>query len=173
MIILFYCLFGFILAVFLLTVFVGAPYVPSRRSELAAMFNAFTQLPRKGAFLDIGSGDGIVLRVARDCGFERAMGYEINPFLVVLSKFLLRRDSGASVCIKNFWTSKFPDDTSVVYVFGESRDIKGIYEKTQRESTRLQRSIWMISYGFEVPGVKTHSKHKAYVLYQISPLQSQ
>jgi len=77
--------------VFAAVVAVGAPYVPSKRKDLVDAFDELYPISKNDLVLDIGSGDGIVLReVARRGG--RAVGIEINPILVLISKWLSRSD---------------------------------------------------------------------------------
>lgn len=147
----------------------GAPYVPTKPKELRLAFTKLYKLGKNDMVVDIGSGDGIVLRAASRCG-ARAVGYEINPILVAISRFLSRRDDNVAVQLANVWSAKFPADTTVVYVFGESRDIKKIARLVQKEANRLNRELVLISYGFELPGQKAHKKHGAHFMYKISPL---
>ena len=59
---LFLFIFGVILAVFLLTVFFGAPYVPTHKKELIKLFEKL-KLSKNDILADIGSGDGVVLKL--------------------------------------------------------------------------------------------------------------
>ena len=71
-------LFGFV-------AFTGAPYVPSRRRDLQKAFDELYRLKKTDVLVDIGSGDGIVLREASRRG-ARAIGYELQPLLVLISR---------------------------------------------------------------------------------------
>lgn len=42
---------------------------------------------RKGSIVDLGSGDGRIVLEAHRQGFSPAVGYELNPWLVYLSRF--------------------------------------------------------------------------------------
>lgn len=161
-----------ILAVFLLTALTGAPYVPTQRKELRQVFTELRPLTPDDLLLDIGSGDGVVLQMAAMQG-ARAIGYELNPILVAVSRVRLRSArSRTKVKLQNLWTAQFPDDVTLVYTFGESRDIAKMYRKVQQEATRLGRPLELLSYGFAVPGVTPHAQHRAHYLYQITPLHS-
>lgn len=159
-----------VVAVFLVTALTGAPYVPTRRHEVEEAFTVLRPLNADDVVVDIGSGDGVVLAAVARRG-AKAIGYEINPLLVGMSQWRLRkyRDT-ASVRLRNFWLTPFPTHTSVVYTFGDSRDIAKMYTKVQREATRLNRSIDLISYAFEVPGVQATRTHRAYFLYTVAAL---
>jgi hypothetical protein len=68
------------------------------------------------------------------------------------------------------WTTPFPDATTVVYTFGDSRDIKKMYAKVRSEATRLGRPLAFITYGFAVPGEISQRQYRAYHLYRVNPL---
>ena len=155
-------LFGFV-------VFFGAPYVPSKRSDVALAFDELYPLGPGDTLVDIGSGDGIVLREAAKRG-ARAVGYEINPLLVLISRWLSRSSPQVSVYFKSFWKADLPLDTTVIYTFGDSRDIARMAEKVQETATATDRPIAFISYGFAAPGLKVKKQVGAHYLYEIAPL---
>ena len=161
-------LIGLIL-LFGLVVLRGAPYVPSKRREVRQAFTELYPLGRDDLVVDIGSGDGIVLREAVRRG-ARAMGYELNPVLVLISRWLSRHEADVTVRLADFWFVSLPPDTTVVYTFGESRDIARMAKKVANEATRLNKPLVFISYGFMVPGQQPHKQLGAYHLYQYAPL---
>lgn len=157
-------IFGFV-------VFRGAPYVPSRKKELAKAFDELYPLSKGDVLVDIGSGDGIVLREAAKRQ-ARAIGYELNPVLVLVSHLLSRRQPLIETYLADFWFVKLPPETTVVYVFGESRDITKMASKVADEARRLGKPLSFVSYGFIVPNVKHVKKVGAYYLYQFNALQT-
>lgn len=160
----FFLLFG-------LVVLRGAPYVPSKRSNLK---EAFTDLYPLGDFdllVDIGSGDGVVLRAAAKYG-AKAVGYELNPVLVLISKWLSRRSKNITIRLADFWSVKLPSETTIVYTFGESRDITKMANKVASEANRLGRSLYFMSYAFEVPHTKPVKQNGSHFLYKFDPLHS-
>lgn len=159
-----------IVVVFGFVVFRGAPYVPSKKSELRRVFSELYPLGKDDLLVDIGSGDGVVLRQAAALG-ARAVGYELNPVLVGISWLLSRRNGLVSTRLADFWFVQLPPETSVVYVFGESRDIVKMAGKVQKEAQRLQKSLALISYGFTIPGREHVEQLGAHYLYRIDPLQ--
>lgn len=152
------------------TAFWGAPYVPSKRGEVERAFDELYPLGPDDTLVDIGSGDGIILRLAAKRG-ARAVGYEINPILAVLSRWLSRDDPLVKVYLASFWNAELPQDTTVVYTFGDSRDITKMVKKAEDTATRLRRSIFFMSYAIEVPGVEPIKKVGAHYLYEVPPLQ--
>lgn len=165
-------IFGVIVLMFMLTALTGAPYVPTHRQQARAAFTALRPLKKRDVVLDIGSGDGVVLQEAIKAGAGMAIGYEINPFLVGLSWLRLRRMPGAQVKWRDFWRSSLPSNITVMYTFGEARDIMRMYQLAQRYATQQQRSVDFISYGFRVPGIAHQRAHGAHYLYRVAPLQS-
>lgn len=156
-------LFGFV-------VLTGAPYVPTKRRDLRRAFLELYPLTKDDVLVDIGSGDGIVLREASRCG-ARAVGYELNPVLVWISRLLSRKDTRVQVYIANFWRVDIPDDTTVVYTFGDSRDIVRMMRKVEQQASRLGRRLAFITYGFDIPGQKPVRTVGAHHLYEVEPLQ--
>ena len=157
-------LFGFV-------VFRGAPYVPSRKRELVDAFERLYPLSSRDTLVDIGSGDGIVLREAAKRG-AHAIGYELNPVLVLISRWLSRADQRVTTHLADFWTVQLPPETTVVYVFGESRDITKMAQKVENEAIRMGRTLAFISYGFAVPEKTPVKKVGAYYLYQFVALHT-
>ena len=101
--------------------FFGAPYVPTKRGDLRRMFKHLYPLSAQDTLLDIGSGDGMVLREARH-HHATVVGYEINPFFYGLSRLLSRGDRKTTIRLVNAWLTPFPDTVTVVYAFCVERD---------------------------------------------------
>lgn len=159
-----------VVALFLLTVVRGAPYVPTRKKDLARAFATLYPVTKKDFIVDIGSGDGVVLRQAAARG-ARGLGFEVNPVLVAISRWLNRRHAGqVRVVLADFWYAKLPQETTLVYTFGESRDIAKMYAWVQKEATRLRKPLYFMSYGFEVEGKQLLRRDKSFMLYEVTPL---
>ncbi len=155
-----------------LSAFFGAPYVPSRKKYLKEAFDDLYKLTKNDVLVDVGSGGGIVLREATARGAS-AVGYELNPILIAISRLLTRNNDRISIIFTDIWSSQLPDDTTVVYVFSVTRDMNKIIDKMHHESNRLQRSIYLINYGSELRGIKPIRRAGAYKLYVFRPLQSE
>ncbi len=153
-----------------MVVFRGSPYVPSHSLQVKNAFTELYNISKKDVLVDIGSGDGLVLRAAAKLG-ARAVGYEINPILVVVSKLLSRKYKNINVMLADFWLTNLPDNVTVVYVFSVTRDVKKIVDKIQKEANRLKRSIYIISYGGEFKCIKSIKNLGAHFLYKVEPLQ--
>ena len=157
-------LFGFV-------VFRGAPYVPSKKGDIKRAFDELYPIGKHDLVVDIGSGDGVVLRQAAIRGAS-AVGYELNPLLVLISRWFSRNQPNVKIHLADFWSAKLPNATTVVYTFGESRDITKMANKVARESKRLGKPLMFISYAFEVPHQTPVKKIGAHYLYRFDPLHT-
>lgn len=149
-------------------VFFGAPYVPSKTREIRDAFKNLYPLSRHDTLVDLGSGDGVVLRVAREFG-ATAVGYELSPLLVWISKALARGDTKQTVINMNYARADFPKETTAVYVFSDGRDIGKLYQLVETQAAVLHRSLALIVYGFSVAQKTPVKTHGAYYLYEVAP----
>ena len=157
-----------LLLVFGSTALTGAPFVPSRRKELDIIFKKLYKLGKKDLLVDLGSGDGKVLKAASDFG-AKAYGIELNPFLVFFSKVRFISNPRVRTMMRDFFHSDLPAETTVVYVFGDGRDMKRITKKVQEQAQKISRPLYLISHAFELPDQKPVKKCRAYLLYKINP----
>lgn len=161
---------GGIILLFAVTALRGAPYVPTHLSSVRYLFDELMPLSSEDVVVDIGSGDGVVLREAAKRG-ARALGYEINPLLVGVSWLLsYRYRAQIRTQLADFWMVSFPPDVTIVYTFGESRDIQKMYRKVQAEATRLNKSLRFVSYGFTVESAEPLLQSRALTVYLVTPL---
>lgn len=160
------CVFVF----FGLVVFVGAPYVPSHRKYVKRAFDHFG-VTDADVLVDIGSGDGIILRIASSYG-AKAVGYEINPILVVISKLLSLHNPRVTVLLQNAWLARLPQTTTIVYAFAVNRDEKKLVSLLQRESNRLHKPLKLLCYGSPFNHIEAVDTFEAYHFYIFHPLQS-
>lgn len=145
--------------------FFGAPYVPSRRRDIETAFHELYPLGKDDVVLDVGSGDGKVLRMASQRG-ARAIGFELNPLLVWLARFLSRRDDKVAVRCCNFWQTEVPGDVTLVYTFLETRDIRKMERYLEKAAKGRATPLYFMSYGFALPGRAPVKKLKNMYLYE-------
>ena len=153
--------------IFALTALTGAPYVPSKVSELKKAFKNLYPLSKKDLLVDLGSGDGVVLKVANDFG-AKGFGVELNPFLVIFTKLRFLRNKDIKVKMGNLFAMDFPEKTTVVYIFGDDRDITKMIDVVQKQANKLGHDLFVISHGFEIPHKKPVKRYRAYLLYKIT-----
>lgn len=124
----------------------GAPYLPSHRKQVRRAFTELYPLSKRDRVVDLGSGDGTVMALARAQG-AKALGYEINPLLWLATKIRFAFDSKVDTELKDYTTlSKLPRDVTVVYAFTTSHSIEHIGKKVKQWSRH--QDIHFISYGF-------------------------
>ncbi|MBC7565141.1 hypothetical protein H7100_02870 [Candidatus Saccharibacteria bacterium] len=159
------CIFVF----FGLVVFLGAPYVPSHKKDVTRVFE-YLGLGSTDVLVDVGSGDGIILRIAARYGAQ-AVGYEINPILVGTARLLSLREPKVKVLLQNFWHATVPKETTLVYAFAVLRDEKKLINLLQGEANRHQKSIKLICYGSPFRSIPAIDTFEAYHIYIFQPLQ--
>jgi hypothetical protein len=111
----------------------------------------------------------VVLREASRRGAQ-AVGFEVHPLFVYISRFLSRGDRNVSIQLANVWTTPFPDGVTLVYAFSVARDGKRLTRKVQREANRLGRTLTLVCYGNPLPKREPVRLHGAYELYEFRPL---
>jgi hypothetical protein len=156
---------GLAVGLFLFTVLRGAPYVPTHRPAVGHAL-AMLNLPKGSTIIDLGSGDGVVLKLAAERGYK-AIGYEINPILCLVSYIRCwKYRKQVSVRWRDFWLTKLPDETDAVFVFLAGPYIRRLHKKIEREHTH---PLQVISYGFLIPGAgKPVKSANALQLYNYS-----
>lgn len=155
-----FLVFGFV-------VFFGSPYVPTLRKDRQDALDTLYKLGKADTLVDLGSGDGVILREASRRG-ARAFGVELNPVLVAISRFLSRNDTKVEIVVGNLRTTAFPDETTVVYVFGNTMHTSIISSVIQREAKRIGHDVFVISYGAQLPDLAREKSHGASTLYKTS-----
>lgn len=118
----------------------GAPYAPLGKEKIDTMINLL-DIKKGDKVVDLGSGDGrIVIGLARKGA--QAHGYEINPLLVVISKYKINKaglGKNAFIHMKSYWNedvSKF----DAITLFGAPhimKKLKGKFEKELKPGTKI------------------------------------
>jgi len=96
-----FALFFFFLV---LSFYTGAPFVPSKSKPARRMIE-LAHITKGKRVIDLGSGDGKLLFEAAAYG-ANAIGYEINPFLVLftnIKSYISSNKSQVKAIWKNFW----------------------------------------------------------------------
>jgi len=141
-------------------VFVGAPYVPSRKVDTSNLFKELNL--RKGTtVVDLGCGDGKVLLEASKNNLK-SIGYELNPILFLIAKLRLKNYSNSKVIWGNYWSADI-SKAGLVFVFSAAPFMQRLYEKFK---TQLSPGTLVASYGFSFEGVKIYKKIKPINVYK-------
>lgn len=160
MIHLFFFLFIFFLC---LAFFTGAPFVMIKKRHAERMIE-LAKIKKGEKVYDLGSGDGRLVILAAKKGAQ-AIGFEINPFLVLISWvriFLSGVRKNAQVKWRNFWWQDV-SDADVVLLYLITQHMERMEEKLKKE---LKPKARVISYIFRFPNWQHafhDQKHKLYV----------
>lgn len=161
-------LFLVVVAVVLLFGFVvlfGAPYLPTLTIRTKEALELLDLKPGQ-TLVELGSGDGRVLRAAAERGIH-AIGYELNPLLVIWSKITTRRYSHlVTVRLANFWTNPLPQ-TDAIYVFLLDRYMKKLDKKIIQDTAKWdgKKQLKLVSFAFKIPGKKPIKEKNGLYLY--------
>lgn len=153
-----------ILFVFAVTVFFGAPFIPSFPKAVETILK-LSNAGKGDKVIDLGSGDGRILIAFAKEGTS-ANGWEINPIMVLWSRIKIR-NSGVSnlahVHFGNFWTTDFSKyDVAVVY--GVSGIMKKLEFKIKKE---MKPNSKVVSAIFPFVGWKEKKEEKGIFLYKL------
>ena len=150
-----------ITAVFAFAGLKGAPYVPILKHDSVALLQLAKLKPGQ-TLVDLGSGDGRLLRTAAAQGIN-GIGYEINPFMVWVSRLVCWRYRRlVTIHLGDLWRTALPP-AEVVYVFLMPQHMTKLH---QYLSARINRPTRVISYAFEIPGAKLIDRNKNTFVYQ-------
>lgn len=133
-------------------VFIGAPYVPTDNQAIEGIFSVL-KIRKGSTVVDLGSGDGRVLMSASKHGYK-AIGYELNPVLALVSKYRLREYPKAKVVITDYWKADL-SKADVVFIFSAAPYMHRLNEKFKNE---LKPGTVVISYAFSFESKKIDQK---------------
>lgn len=151
---------------FTFVILFGAPYLPTLKPRINDAFDLL-KLRKGGTLLELGSGDGRVLKEAAKRGYN-AVGIEYNPLLVMYSKvvtFPYRKQ--VRVRWGNFWTMPLPD-TDAVFVFLLDRYMTKLDELLQSRYTEPTK---LVSFAFKVPGRTIQKQKRGLYMYMYPSLK--
>jgi hypothetical protein len=135
-----------IVLAFGLGAWLGAPYVPIMHRPAVELLE-LAELKPGQTLIDLGSGDGRLLKLAAERGI-RGIGYEINPWLWIISLINCRAYAGiVEIHLANFWKVTLPS-ADVISVFLIDRYMGRLDEKLTNE---LKRPTILVSYVFALP----------------------
>lgn len=160
-------IFGFIVISLGFVTFFGAPYVPTLSDQVREIMK-IRPLTKKDVFVDVGSGDGVVLRAAAKQG-AWAEGYELGPWLWLVSSFLCRKYDNIVIHFGSFWRQDLPADTTVVYTFLNGKFMPKLEKKLQAHVDTHGKPITFLTYGFKIKGREIEKTEGPIFLYTFKP----
>jgi SAM-dependent methyltransferase len=125
----------------------GALYVSTSRVRISAFIEAVPM--RAGQLMvDLGCGDGRVLRKAKKRYGVRAIGYEINPLAYLKARLLSIGQNDIEIKCKNFWTADL-SKSDVIFCYLYPDVMKKLADKL---ATGLKPGAVVVSGNFPLPG---------------------
>ncbi len=130
----------------------GGPYVPIPKHHIKTVMELASIKP-KDRMIDLGSGDGRLLIAAVQAGAHEAIGFEIHPGLVRLSRRLARNahlENKIHIHHKSFWHADVSNAT-IVTLYQISYAMKHLEKKLLEE---LPVGTRVVAHGFKFPNWK-------------------
>jgi SAM-dependent methyltransferase len=139
----------------------GAPYFPSLKPHIKAALGLL-DLKDGQVVYDLGCGDGRFLRAAAKAGYQ-AVGYELNPFMFLVSWISTRR-YGQRIKVRwgNFWKADI-STADAVFVFLLDKYMRQLDDKLQKEA---KKGLKLASHTFKIPGKKPVAEKYGVYLYK-------
>jgi len=141
----------------------GAPFEPTKQRKLRNMIK-LAKIKKGEKAVDLGSGDGRIVIALAKAGAE-AHGYEINPILVWISRYKIRKarlKGKAFIHLGNFWSVNFKQyDIVMMFQFGTI--MKRLGKKLKKE---LKKGSRVVSYYWKFPNWKPSKKISNVWLYK-------
>lgn len=155
----------FVILGFGLVVFVGAPYVPTLRKQVDEAFDLLDLKPGQ-TLVELGSGDGRLLRAAAERGVY-AIGYELNPILVIYSMWRhVKYRRYITVHWGSYWRETLPV-TDGIYVFLLQKYMSKLDTKIEHDKQKwsISKPVKLVSFAFEIPNKKPAAERNGLRLY--------
>jgi hypothetical protein len=151
---------SFVALVFVLVVFIGAPYLPTLNRQSKVALELLDLKPGE-TLIELGSGDGRMLKAAAQKGLH-AVGYEINPFLILISwLYTWKYRTRVRIIWGNYWSRPWPKADGV-YVFLISNFMKKLDKKLVQYP---HKPLKVASFAFKIPGKKPRAEKDGVLLY--------
>lgn len=159
----FWLVIGVLLVTFTFSVvFLGVPFLPTHKKQAEKMVE-LAQIKSGMKVVDLGSGAGRLLFLSAQAGAQ-AVGYELNPFLVVWTKFMIFV-KGKQEKIKVFYKSIYEadiKDADVIMMFLYPPHMKKMVSKLHE----VKPGAIILSYAFALPDWQLLKKEQGIYVYK-------
>ncbi|MDO8591447.1 MAG: methyltransferase domain-containing protein [bacterium] len=140
----------------------GAPFLPTLKKDRKSALDLLDLKPGQ-VFVDLGSGDGSLLKLAAQRGL-RVTGYEINPFLWLYSWLRTRRfGRRVEVRLRSFWRADL-GSADGVFVFLITHHMERLDKLLSGRPGK--KPLRVVSHAFKISGQKHSKKLGALFLYE-------
>ena len=150
-----------LILVFGFVILFGAPYLQTLRNQIDGAFELL-DLKKGQTLIELGSGDGRILLEAGKRGIK-AIGYELNPFLVIYSKVKTWKYRGeVKIIWGNYWRKDLPEADGI-FVFLLDRYMLKLNNKIVQD---FKQPIKLVSFAFKIPKKKIIDSKQGLFLYK-------
>ena len=160
---LFLVIIGVPFLVVLVSVFIGIPCLPTHKKQAKIPIDLCDIKPGMKV-VDLGSGHGRLVMMAAEKG-ANVVGYELNPFLVLLSRWLIKKNNLshlAEIHFGSFYKANIIDaDVVTAFLFKKpmARLANGLFKQ-------LKQGAKVVSYVFEIKDWKPVVYKEGIFVYQ-------
>ena len=154
----------------------GALYVSTSRTKIAAIINA-VPMKAEQTLVDLGCGDGRVLREAQKRYGVRTIGYEINPLAYLKARLFSFGPNKIKIRRENFWEADL-SGADVIFCYLYPDVMKKLAAKL---AAGLKPGTVVVSSNFSLPGfvpskvlrLESSWHNDPMYVYQIDPKHSE
>ncbi len=128
----------------------GSPYVPTKLKEINFILKEAC-LKKGKLFIELGCGNGLVVRSAVKNYKVKGLGVDVNPILIWQAKFLIKiqKVNGEIKFYRQNIFNTDLTDADYIYLFLLPPIIKKLIPKFENE---LKKKTLVISHGFKIQG---------------------
>ncbi|MBU1152012.1 hypothetical protein KJ632_04275 [Patescibacteria group bacterium] len=139
----------------------GAPFLISTKKKVTRIIK-FAGDCRGRIVVEMGCGDGRIIRQIARRGVKRAEGYEFSFPTYLLAKFLSFIEGGkARILFKNFWKVDY-SEVDILICFLNENSMRRLKVEIW---SRMKRGAKLISNEFELPGVSADEEEARVRVY--------
>jgi len=142
----------------------GAPFQPTSKYKIKKIIE-LANIKGNERVVDLGSGDGRIVIAFAKKGLE-SHGYEINPFLVWMSRRKIKKEKltgKAFIHWKNFWKENL-SKYGIIILFQVGYIMDKLGKKIKKEA---KDNAKIISHDWKFPNLKISKKISKIYLYKI------
>uniref|UniRef100_A0A7N4P9B1 Adenine nucleotide translocase lysine methyltransferase n=1 Tax=Sarcophilus harrisii TaxID=9305 RepID=A0A7N4P9B1_SARHA len=147
------------------------PYVPASRKQVDNVMRLLQG--RSGKMVDLGSGDGRIVLAAYRQGFCPVVGYELNPWLLQLSRFHAWRAGCAqkvSYQKKDLWKLHLLENKLLEELPNETRVISGRFPLPNWEPTATVGEGLDKVWAYDIGDIRQNMETRATAFLQGTPV---
>ncbi len=154
---------------FVVDTFLDLPYVATKKEKVATIITLANIKPRQ-TVIDLGSGDGRLLFASAQKG-ARAIGYEINPYLVLFTRIKSKILKEKRVVVKkqSLWNANLKT-ADVIFVYGRGKTMKRFEDFVFKNAKKGARIIVNTDLTKPFPTKRPIKSEKGIYLYSVSQI---